>query len=241
MNVETRKTRISSPLNGWGRVLIATLVALAVAVSAAPAASADSTYYPSSWNGKTIYLSKACHDGNDGIPGGACIENTGCKSFGENDNSLATARSATYGGTGGTNLVGRGYKVIIGNGTVDANIANSNAKEASLHVPIHSNAHSTTWCSLEWSDYGTLVMYVSTKGNDCAKSFVDRIGPVSPGTWDRRKYVSNLRELNATTAVACYLETEYHTWNKGVDFLVDRDPWTWRIGYAVDVYLGYPR
>jgi len=45
---------------------------------------------------------------------------------------------------------------------------------------------------------------------------------------------------------AAYIETEFHDWETGVDWLTSYDgsgaydDWTWRIGWGVDSYLGYP-
>ena len=73
------------------------------------------------------------------------------------------------------------------------------------------------------------------------------VGPVSPGTND---YICpnpghtctdfDLAELRETVAVAAYMETEFHTWTIGVNWLWDDWSWRWRIGVAVDQYLGYP-
>lgn len=67
-----------------------------------------------------------------------------------------------------------------------------------------------------------------------------RVGAASPGTNDARQYRTDLGELNQTNAVACYLEQEFHVWDRGVQWMRDRDAWSWRIGHSVDAYLGYP-
>lgn len=204
----------------------------------APAAAADVTYVPETWNGKVIYLSQACHDRGDTV----CHTNTGCDEFSENGNSYRVALSAaTQRDPNHLNLLERGYKVVRGNGLTRTNIANSNRLGADLHVPIHSNAINKA-CESGFSPerYGTQVLYVSDAGRRCAQIMVNHLGPVSPGTNDTRRFRSDLGELNQTNAMACYLEQEYHVWNEGVNWMRNRDNWSWRIGVAVDITLGYP-
>jgi hypothetical protein len=224
------------------RRLLSGLAALALVSSGllalAPAAAADVTYVPESWNGKVIYLSQACHDRGDTV----CHTNTGCDRFSENINSRMVAISAaTQQGSKRLNLLERGYKVVRGNGLTRANIANSNRVGADVHVPIHSNAINRS-CESKFSAdrYGTHVMYVSSAGRECAQIMKSRVGSVSPGTNDARQYRTDLGELNQTNAVACYLEQEYHVWNRGVNWMRDRNAWSWRIASSIDAYLGYP-
>lgn len=224
------------------RRLLSAFAALALVgggvLALAPTAAADVTYVPDTWNGKVVYLSEACHDRGDTV----CHTNTGCDGFSENANAYSLAVSATtQRDPDHLNLLERGYKVVRGNGLTRANIANSNRVGADLHLPLHSNAISRS-CEKGFSAerYGTHVMYVSTAGSRCAQVLKTRIGASSPGTNDVRRYRTDLGELNQTNAVACYLEQEYHVWNKGVSWMRDRAAWSWRVGLGVDVYLGYP-
>jgi hypothetical protein len=224
------------------RRLLSSLAALTLLgggyLALAPTASADVTYVPEKWNGKVVYLSQACHDRGDTV----CHTNTGCDGFSENGNSYRVALSAaTQRDPHHLNLLERGYKVVRGNGLTRSNIASSNRLGADLHVPIHSNAVSKS-CESGFSPerYGTHVMYVSDAGRRCAQILVNHLGPVSPGTNDTRMYRSDLGELNQTNAVACYLEQEYHVWDKGVSWMNKHSNWSWRIGAAVDITLGYP-
>lgn len=154
---------------------------------------------------------------------------------------MSTTAATTAVGTGiGNNLVERGYRAIRGQGTASQNIANSNASGATMHIPLHTNARSQSCSSTTASGNGTQVLYVSTNGGNCATRMVSRVGASSPGTSDVRVFRNDLGELNDTNAVACYLEAEFHTWSRGVTWIRDEVNWTWRIGYAVDEYLGYP-
>jgi hypothetical protein len=207
-------------------------------LAGAPTAAADVTYVPDDWNGKVVYLSQACHDRGDTV----CHTNTGCDGFSENANSYVVAISAaTQQDSDHMNLVERGYKVVRGTGLTRTNIANSNRLGADLHLPIHSNAISKS-CESGFSAerYGTHVMYVSAAGGECAQIMNARVGASSPGTNDTRQYRTDLGELNQTNAVACYLEQEYHVWDKGVNWMRNRAAWSWRIALSIDVYLGYP-
>lgn len=219
-------------------VLTALLVGAAGLVAAAPSASADVTYVPDDWNGKVVYLSQACHDRGDTV----CHDNTGCKGFSENRNSYKLAMSTIRGGdTNHLSLLERGYKVVRGNGLTRKNIASSNRVGADLHIPLHSNAISAACESKQpASRYGTHAMYVSGAGKKCAGEIVKRVGASSPGTNDTRQYRTDLGELNQTNAVACYLEQEFHVWQRGTSWMHDRGAWSWRLAGAVDVYMGYP-
>ncbi|RPF20475.1 N-acetylmuramoyl-L-alanine amidase [Myceligenerans xiligouense] len=223
------------------RASSALLAVILTAVALAPPATADVDYNPGAWNGKRIYLSQACHDGNDGVPGGSCITNHGCRDYSENAQSYATALHAINGvQSKRLNLLERGYRVRRGTGTLNQNVNSSNNYGADLHVPIHSNARDERCGNTTRSNHGTLMMYVSTAGRACADKFVRWFGPGSPGTNDVRSYRSNLGELNNTNAVACYLEMEFHTWKKGRDWLLGEQNYSWRVGRSVDEYLRYP-
>jgi hypothetical protein len=70
----------------------------------------------------------------------------------------------------------------------------------------------------------------------------------SPGTNDLICHNSSsctafncLGELCNTVAKAAYLEREFHTWNIGAKWMKTDEYNTWRLGWAVDLFLGYPR
>lgn len=220
---------------------LSTLALGVISIVMASPASADSIYNPAVWNNRIIYLSRACHDGNDGVPGGACIPNTGCNNFNENAQSNTTSLAAANGRGPGDNLVERGYKVHVGTGTAGQNIASSNAARATLHIPLHTNSGAQLNCSSTTAaNHGTWGMFASANGQNCASSLVNRVGQASPGTNDITQRRNDLGELTRTTAIGCYLEAEFHSWSTGVTWIRDEINWTWRIGWAVDSYLGYP-
>jgi len=230
------------PMRTTVRRALSALATLAVTaaglVALAPAASADVTYVPESWNGKVVYLSQSCHDRGDTV----CHDNPGCNDFSENANSRLIAIVAIQGsGADKPGLLARGYKVVRGDGLTRQNIDRSNRVGADVHVPLHSNAISARCEKGHSADrYGTHVMYVSDEGSECAGKLVTMIGRSSPGTNDRRQYRTDLGELNQTNAVSCYVEQEFHVWSDGVRWMRDRKDWGWRIGAGIDKYLGYP-
>lgn len=235
------------------------ITAAALAAVCAPAGSAgaqDYLYDPyGTWNGYKVYLSPARHGDTGGR--GECAHD-------ENTMAFYAAWDATNGdyyndqydpNSSYRNLRARGYKVRIGRGTVQSAIDNSNAWAADLHIPMHSNADVAGQCGrTDASRFGTVGIYWSTSSG--GKALTDQLrhtvgassGYSSPGTNDYICYNPGhpcteitLGELKYTTAVAAYLESEFHTWTTGVNWLWDSPIWAWRVGWAVDAYLGYPR
>jgi hypothetical protein len=222
-----------------------------VAVFATPAA-ADEPYDPyGAWNGVKIYLSPATH--SDAGSRGECK--------GRNENTMAYHMSwyATNGDyhrdvysptSEYRNLRARGYQTRIATGgTVSTAISNSNAWGANAHIPVHSNAQGGG-CNVvtDPARNGTVVIYLTTNGSRLSTNMKDSVGPSSPGTRDYTCHnndpctsIKRLAELYDTNAVASYLESEYHTWDAGVDWLLKSYMYGWRIGNGVDLYFGYPR
>lgn len=221
-------------------------------------AASDETFEPlSAWNGKKVYLSPARH--SDAGRRGECGGNAGMGSLDEN---TAAYRYAYYAATGNyigktvssdplRNLRGRGYKIRIGRGTVSSAIANSNAWGATVHIPIHSNARPENCTDQRLERHGTHVIYKSfgTTGGEGLAGFIeDTVGVSSPGTNDLICHNSSdctafncLGELCRTAAKAAYVEREFHTWNKGAQWLSEDPYHAWRLGWAIDQFLGYPR
>lgn len=235
---------IGSPLRrrGIAGILLGAVASLlSVGVSPHLASAHDSDNHPAdefytnppSWNGKKIYLSPAHHWSGP---------NQGCGSYVEDDNMLLVARQAGILDNGGS-LWDRGYKVRVGRGDPDDNTERSNSWGSNRHIPLHSNAHSmSTGCG--FSTGGTQVFYSpgSSNGQNLANKLENKVGPSSPGSGSLEYVASNtgLYELNQTTMPAAYLEAEFHDWVTGKNWLKDYSSWGWRIGWAVDVHLGYP-
>lgn len=206
--------------------------------------SFDRTYNPwITWNGYKIYLSRAHATGGGG---------TGCDGFVERYGSRDLANHATYGyDPNNWNLLERGYMVRIGDGNYIDNVKNSNSWGAHYHIPLHSNGigglpeNCATTNDLNYSASGTIVMYYSTSthGKGMSESFRVRVGVYgSPGKGkDVKYYNNNLYEIYATKAYAVYLESAFHTFRPDKNWLQNEESWSWRIGYSIDAYLGYPR
>lgn len=186
--------------------------------------------HPPTWNGRKIYLSPAHHWSGPKY---------GCGSYVEDDNMLRVAREAGIWDNGGS-LWDRGYKVRVGRGDPDDNVQHSNNWGSNRHIPLHSNAHGNDQCGA--SNGGTIAFYYpgSGTGEDLARALKNKVGDSSPGGANERVDTANLYELSATSMPAAYLEAEFHDWMRGKDWLVDYSSWAWRIGWAVDVHLGYP-
>jgi hypothetical protein len=72
-------------------------------------------------------------------------------------------------------------------------------------------------------------------------SLVYTVGGSSPGRgYDRKISSTCCTEITRTTAYAAYLESGFHTFNPDQDWLQQHEDWGWRVGWAVDRYLGYP-
>ncbi len=251
-------TTFSQAISSHGRAALFALATLIFGFSASAFAASDLVYNSiSSWNGKKVYLSPARHS-NAGSRG----ECGGSAGMGSLDENTAAYRFAYYAASGDyvgsskstsayRNLRLRGYKVRIGRGTVSSAISNSNAWGATVHIPIHSNARSESCGNNTASRHGTHVIYKSygsAGGQGLSGHIKDTVGAASPGTNDLICHNSSactafncLGELCNTSAKAAYLEREFHTWNKGAKWMKTDHYNTWRLGWAVDKFLGYPR
>jgi N-acetylmuramoyl-L-alanine amidase len=207
---------------------VAFKAAAGFALGSAPA-SADEVYGPTGTsNGYSIYLSPSSQ-----------TSNVGCNGYNEADGAwLAAVRAKD-------SLVSRGYKVIIGTGTVSQRIASSNSLNVDAHIPMHSNATTNADCTnpRPASSYGTIGFHASgsSVGSILAGELADAIGTYSPGTHDY-KTTQSFDELTQTSAPAGYLEAEYHTWVSGTNWLGTsyKNTYAGRVGLAVDRTFGYP-
>jgi hypothetical protein len=195
----------------------------------------DYTYGPGSgnWNGWRIYLSPAHHWGGPKY---------GCGNYVEDDNMpLVAIAAATYSPTPrwDLSLTGRGYRVHVGRGDPDDNVDSADAWGADRYIALHSNASGSAQCG--GSGRGTRVFYKSgsAQGEELAMFLAEKVGSASPGTPDYHT-THTFYEITQPNAKTAYLETEFHDWTTGKNWLVSYEEWSWRIGYAVDEHLGYP-
>lgn len=96
-------------------------------------------------------------------------------------------------------------------------INESNNWGADLHIPIHTNAFNGKVTG------GTLVMLYSdnAENNKAGKAILDAVAKISPGSDYSLRYNPELAELNATSAVATYLEVEFHDTQTGAKWIIE--------------------
>ena len=222
---------ILRPPRGRRRLLLGapTVVGCLAMLAALPASPAKADVEMGPVDGPRIYLSQACH--NRGGPN--CVPNVGCFDYDENAGSAAIARAAA------PHFADRGYRVRIGDGLTEANIQNSNAFGALIHIPIHSNAGAEDCASTNAANGGTQVLHFGGPADDqLARIMVEEVGSQSPGTSDRPVVRTDLGEITETKARTAYLETAFHTFGQDVEFLRNPDAWAAKIADAVDRCLG---
>ncbi len=96
-------------------------------------------------------------------------------------------------------------------------ISESNSWGADLHIPIHTNAYNGKLTG------GTLVMLYAnqSENNKAGKAMLEAVAPVSPGTDYSLRYNSSLAELKGTSAIAVYLEVEFHDTKEGAKWIIE--------------------
>lgn len=96
-------------------------------------------------------------------------------------------------------------------------VSDSNSWGADLHLPIHTNAFDGTVTG------GTLVMIYSfaSENNKAANAILGAVAPITPGKDYSVRANTSLYELSSTSAVAVYLECEFHDTVQGAKFIVE--------------------
>lgn len=239
--------------------LILLLFALAVPVQPSHAQSQYDVYYMADpWNGYLIFLSPSTHNQAPGAQGECLgLEEDAINFYIAWLSIHSEYYNDTYQPThSGRNLRTRGYDVILGQGsTYQENYSSSNYYGANIHLPMHSNARPSSenprCTDTSSSFFGTHVMYRSgnTLGQDLANALRYAIGPVSPGPNERVCYnpgggCTDIELLEVKTyATAAYIESEFHDWDIGAQWLwtPSSETWAWRVGVGVDQHLNYPQ
>lgn len=101
--------------------------------------------------------------------------------------------------------------------SMNDSIKESNTWKSNLHIPIHTNAFNNKTTG------GTLVMIYSNAAENkkAGKAILDAVAPVSPGPDYALKVNSGLAELNSTSAIAVYVECEFHDTAEGANFIIN--------------------
>ena len=109
---------------------------------------------------------------------------------------------------------------------VNTTINESNEWKSDLHIVIHTNAYNGAVTG------GTLVMLYSMADENAkiGKAILDAVAPISPGPDYALRVNPSLAELNSTTAIAVYLEVEFHDTKIGSDWIISN---TKTIGEAI--------
>lgn len=155
------------------------------------------------------------------------------------------------------NLRSRGYKVVVSANARDDNYAqNINRSDnygADIHLVTHTNA-TGSGCPEDPQYY--LAMWRDgspATGKVLAQTFASKVGPTVPGADNSGTDVHYsgraLSELvNPDAAYRVYTEAFFHTNENAVDNWMEQGGGvgkgvkhgSWRYGWAIDVYLGYP-
>ncbi len=112
-----------------------------------------------------------------------------------------------------------GFTVMVGkSGDTMANrCAQSDAFNADIHMPIHTNAYNGKVTG------GTRVFCYSSEAkniNPC-KAVLKYLGKISPGDSDSVTVNSGLYEVNTPSAVTVYVECEFHDTNTGSNWIIN--------------------
>lgn len=149
-----------------------------------------------------------------------------------------TLRTGQYHG-----FTGRGYRVRIRNATstIQQGIRDSNSWNPRYHIALHSNAGpSGLACGGTRGGTETYNYTGNVSGSYLAQEILNRLGPRSPGTGDKRIHRTDLYELRASTSTSVYVESGYHDWNPEENWLRTYLSWSYIVPISVDVRLGYP-
>ena len=102
--------------------------------------------------------------------------------------------------------------------------AASNAFDADLHVPIHTNAFNGKVMGTRMFCYNT------GKGMAACKAIFARVAPLSPGTSENIQVNQKLYEVRVPAAPTAYIECEFHDTVEGAKWIVEN---TVLIGEAI--------
>lgn len=99
-----------------------------------------------------------------------------------------------------------GFEVVnASRGSMYERVAESNAWDADLHVPIHTNSY-------DGKVSGTRIFCFNTTGAGykASKCVFDALAPITPGTSENVSVNQNLYEVDYANAPTVYIEVEFH-------------------------------
>lgn len=151
--------------------------------------------------GKKIYISPSSQPANT-YAVGATNEQEQCR-------KIAAALEAA--------LVRCGFTAKAGlSGTMYTRVAESNAENARLHLPIHTNAFDGKVAGLR--------IMVYRKGGEAeaiAQAIMDHLAPITPGASDGISAQPQLYEINSSKALCVYVEVGFHDNPQEAQWIID--------------------
>ena len=111
------------------------------------------------------------------------------------------------------------------NGTMYTRVADSNAMDAQLHLPIHTNAFDGKVAGLR-----IMVNCLGGEAEMVAKAIMEYLAPLTPGTSDGIHVMPQLYEIKATTAICVYVEVGFHDNQEEAQWIIDH---TQEIAHAI--------
>lgn len=110
-----------------------------------------------------------------------------------------------------------GFTVMVGQSgdTLENRCAESDAFNADMHIPIHTNALNGEYTG------GTHVYVYGADEQSAADCFIETLGKISPGDDDRVEYKPDLYEVFTPNAMTVYLECEFHDTEEGASWIIN--------------------
>lgn len=110
-----------------------------------------------------------------------------------------------------------GFTVMVGQSgdMLENRCAESDAFNADMHIPIHTNALNGEYTG------GTHVYVYGADEQSAADCFIETFGKISPGDDDRVEYKPDLYEVFIPNAMTVYLECEFHDTEKGASWIIN--------------------
>ena len=101
-------------------------------------------------------------------------------------------------------------------GTMYTRVEESNQLGAGLHMPIHTNGYDGTVAGLR-----IMVGAMGGEAEQIAKTIMESLAPITPGTSDGIHVMPDLYEINATKAICVYLEIGFHDNPEEAQWIID--------------------
>lgn len=161
---------------------------------------------------KKIYLSPSNQDGNTYAVG--------------NTNEMVQCNKIAEAAKKALERNGFSVKKAPEGQAMKTSVAQSNEWGADLHIPIHTNAFNGSYTG------GTMVMIYNSAAENtkAATTILKAVAPITPGDDYSIQTRPELYELSATTAVAVYLESEFHDTAEGAQWIISN---TVKLGEAI--------